>query len=435
MNATDASLLPSLAAGLLPMLFNGVLVAAELALLRVCFSHFEPELADKLRARAALRPMMEHAERTVRLARSGSLLCVILYALALLRAADILFDSIEPRLGDYWAGAAAVTFFIVGYALYALFGVLLPRAIGLRHPEGALRVGRLALGLFAPLDWLVLGPVHAIIRRLLKAVGVEEVPGLDSLGLDAKPADGGQDTNQPAPIAQRILSNALEMRSLVVSDVLLPRHQVQWMDLNDSPEANLKLARDTGHTRFPLCEGDLDRCLGLVHIKDIFRKVRNPRRLDLRRIKRDILRISPDMKVEEALQLLLGKRQHMALVVDEFRGAEGILTLERLLELLVGDIRDEFDVEEDNIRLMPNGEYSVSGLTPVYELERKLDVEFSNQALSSFGGLITAELGRIPASGELLSLDGLEIVVTEVDERRVISARVRKTEPHDEDEE
>jgi magnesium and cobalt transporter len=114
----------------------------------------------------------------------------------------------------------------------------------------------------------------------------------------------------------------------------------------------------------------------------------------------------------------------MALVVDEFRGAEGIVTLERLLELLVGDIRDEFDQEEDNIRRMPNGEYSVSGLAPAYEVERALEVEFADREVSTFGGQITAFLGRIPAQGERLKLDGLDVVVTEVDERRVIRARV-----------
>jgi Mg2+/Co2+ transporter CorC len=115
----------------------------------------------------------------------------------------------------------------------------------------------------------------------------------------------------------------------------------------------------------------------------------------------------------------------MALAVDEFRGAEGIITLERILELLVGDIRDEFDVEEDNIVELPDGEFSVSGLTRVYEVEQALDVEISNDDVSTFGGLITSELGRIPTQGEQLELEGLAVTVTEVDERRVIRTKVK----------
>ncbi|MBN1403479.1 MAG: HlyC/CorC family transporter [Opitutales bacterium] len=434
MNAADANLLPLFGAGILLMLLNGVLVAAELALLRVCLSHFEPELAERLREREALRSMIDHAESTVRLARSSSLLCVILYAFTLLRAAQVVYVRSEAAWGTYGALAAALCLFAFGYGLYAMCGIILPRALGLKHPAPALGAGRVALFFFAPLRLLVLKPIRALTTALLRMAGVKDLPGLESLGFEEQ-IEHSNEGSQPMPVmARKIFRNALDMRGLVVSDVLLPRHQVQWMDLNDSPEENMKLARQTGHTRFPLCDGDLDRCVGMVHIKDVFRKVKNQRRVDLPRIKREMLRISPDMSVEEALQLLLGKRQHMALVVDEFRGAEGIITLERLLELLVGDIRDEFDIEEDNIRKTPNGEYNVSGLTPVYELERELDVEFENQDVSSFGGLITAELGRIPEQGEHLVLDGLDVIVTEVDERRVIWARVRKTEEAPEEE-
>ncbi|MFA5256771.1 MAG: hemolysin family protein [Opitutales bacterium] len=425
MSTTDASVWPWIFGGLFLILLNALLVAAELAILRVCLSHFEPELAERLRERPALRRLIDHAEGTVRLARSASLICAISYALILLRAAGIVFGRTEAPLGTYAAAAAVAVVFMFAYGLFVFFGVLLPRAMGLRHPGRALGAGRVVLMFFAPLRVLVLQPMRALMDYLLRKVGVREIPGLESLGFEEQIEHPGEGSLPMPLMARRIFRNALEMRGLVVSDVLLPRHQVQWMDLNDSVEDNLRLARETGHTRFPLCEGDLDRCVGLVHIKDIFRKVRNQRRLDLRRIKRDILRVSPDQSVEDALHLLLGKRQHMALVVDEFRGAEGLITLERLLELLVGDIRDEFDVEEDNIKRMPNGEYSVSGLTPVYELERELDVEFANQDVSTFGGLITAELGRIPSQGEHLKLEGLDIVVTEVDERRVIRARTR----------
>jgi len=432
MNTADASFWPWIVGGLFLLLLNGFLVATELAILRVCLSHFEPELAERLREKPALRRLIDHAEGTARLARSSSLLCVIGFALVMLQVAQILFSRSQAIWGTYVALGLVLLLCFVAYGFFTFFGVLLPRIVGLRHPGGALMQGRMVLALFAPVR-ILLRPMRGLIFLLMRAVGVDEVPGLESLGFEEQIEHPGEGALPMPVMARKIFRNALEMRGLDVGDVILPRHQVQWMDLNDSVEKNLKLARGTGHTRFPLCDGDLDRCVGLVHIKDIFRKVKNQRRLDLRRIKRDILRVSPDMSVEDAMQLLLGKRQHMALVVDEFRGAEGIITMERLLELLVGDIRDEFDVEEDNIKRMPNGEFRVSGLTPVYELERELDVEFANQDVSTFGGLITAELGRIPAMGEHLQLDALDIVVTEVDERRVIMARVRTREETEEE--
>ncbi len=432
MNAADASLWSLAPVGVLFILSNALLVASELALLRACLAHFEPGLADRLREEPSTRRLLDDAEGTARLLRTASFLGAGCYALVLFRMGYVAYfraggEGLFPLL-------AAGLLLACGTGLFLFFGVLLPRVAGLRHPEGTLRLAARALYLYAPLDYLVVKPMRFLVSAFMRRVGVRDVPGLESLGFEEQieREDSGEDSLPP--MARRIFKNALEMRGLVVSDVLLPRHQVQWMDLNDSVEANLRLARETGHTRFPLCIGDLDRCVGLIHIKDVFRRGSGPRGLDLRKLKREILRISPETSVEEAMHTLLSRRQHMALVVDEFRGAEGIVTLERLLELLVGDIRDEFDQEEDNIRRMPNGEYSVAGLAPAYEVERALEMEFADREVSTFGGQITAFLGRIPAQGERLRLDGLDIVVTEVDERRVIRARVHRlpTDPEEE---
>jgi CBS domain containing-hemolysin-like protein len=428
MITADAILWPWIVSAAAFLLSNALLVAVELALLRVCLSHFEPELAERLNEHPGARDLIEHSERTARMLRTASFISVSCFALMLFRIAHIFYCRAELAWGFHSGIAAGLMTLLVGSGMFLFFGVHLPRVIGLRHTDGVLKSGSHILVIFKPLDVFVVRPMRAIMTRLLRLAGVAETPGIESLGFEAQIEHPGQGA-RPMPImARKIFRNALQMRGLTVGDVLLPRHQVQWMDLNDGVESNLKLARETGHTRFPLCAGDLDRCVGLIHIKDIFRKGVNPKTLDLRNIKREIMRISPDMSVEDAMHMFLAKRQHMALVVDEFRGAEGVVTLERLLELLVGDIRDEFDNEEDNIKRMPNGEYSVSGLTPVYELERELGMEFANKEVSTLGGQITAELGRIPESGAHLKLDGLEIVVTEVDERRVIRARVHPVE-------
>ncbi len=423
MNAPHTDLLPPLLGGLLLLLLNGLLVALELALVRVRFSHFQPELVEKIRQRAPLQRLINHADATVRLARFGIALCALGYAVLVFPLIAEAASWAHGQWGTAAALLAGALAFVLAASLYFVFGELVPRGLGLGYPHAALQTGRLALRVVGPMRALV-RPLSAFAASLLRGLGVDKGTGLESLDIEAQ-IELGSDNRPLSAIAQTIFRNALNMRELVVSDVLLPRHQVQWMDLNDPLETNLALARSTGHTRFPLCDGDLDRCVGLVHIKDIFRKGGDLRRLDLRRIKRDIIRVSPDEPVEEALQKLLASRNHMALAVDEFRGAEGIITLERILELLVGDIRDEFDVEEDNIVELPDGEFSVSGLTRVYEVEQALDVEISNDDVSTFGGLITSELGRIPTQGEQLELEGLAVTVTEVDERRVIRTKVK----------
>ena len=187
---------------------------------------------------------------------------------------------------------------------------------------------------------------------------------------------------------------------------------------------NLELAKQTGHTRFPLCEGSLDHCIGLIHIKDIFRFREDSQSIDLRRIKRPIIRVGQDENLSDILELLLRSKAHMALAVDEFGGTAGVITLENIIEEIVGDIQDEFDTEEANIKRLRDGEYLVSGLTPLHDLEKELDVELDTKEASTLGGLITSELGHIPAQRTRINMPPLHVVVTEVDEKRVIAARV-----------
>jgi magnesium and cobalt transporter len=129
--------------------------------------------------------------------------------------------------------------------------------------------------------------------------------------------------------------------------------------------------------------------------------------------------------LEEALQRMLRAKFHMALVSDQFGGVLGVITLEGILEELVGDIQDEFDSEEAPIvALRSPGVFRISGLTPLHELEEQFNLQIDNDEVSTFGGLITAELGCIPKRGERLSAYGLQIEITDVDDRRIISTLV-----------
>jgi CBS domain containing-hemolysin-like protein len=226
-------------------------------------------------------------------------------------------------------------------------------------------------------------------------------------------------------VVRKIVNRALQMQDLVVQDVLLPRSQVVICDLEEDFKANLKVMKEAGHTRFPLCHGSLDDCVGILHIKDMFRLSGPLAAVDLVKLKRSVATFDLETPLEAALERMLRAKFHMALAVDEFGGIVGVVTFESILEELVGEIQDEFDSEEDQIRaLRAPHTYRISGLTPIHDLEEALGVEIENDEVSTFGGLITGELGRIPARGDTLSLAGMRITIDEVDERRVIAVRV-----------
>ncbi len=408
---------PLAAGGLL--FLNAVLVAGEWSLIRLRASRFNHELPEQLRGNPVLEGLLESGGRTVKAARLGTFLCLLGYGALLFAPVSSGFS----RLGLPGAAAAAAGGAVL-LAVYLSAGVLAPWGVGLRHPVRTLLKTALVLRCFT----FAAGPLLSLseffsrgILRLLRAGREEAIP--DTLGFE------NQISGPASPVARKILRNAMRMRELGVADILLPRHQVQYFDIEDGNEENLGLAKESGHTRFPLCEGDLDKCLGLIHIKDLFRLSGDSKPLDLKAVKRDILKVHVDTPVEEALPLLLRHKAHMALAVDEFGGTAGVVTLERILEQLVGDIQDEFDAEEAFIRQVNTGEYIISGLTPLHEAGAAFGITFAGDGdVSTFGGLVTAELGRIPERRERLRLQGLDVVITEVDEKRVIAARVRVPE-------
>jgi CBS domain containing-hemolysin-like protein len=229
------------------------------------------------------------------------------------------------------------------------------------------------------------------------------------------------DTDSLSPLLISFIKNAIRIPQLDVSDILLPRNQIQFLDLNDTPLDNLDKAKKTGHTRFPLCQEGLDNCLGIIHIKDVFHFQGNLETLDLSKFQHQLLRFHENTPLEDALKKLMKYKIHMALVVDEFGGVVGMFTLEDILEELVGMIQDEFDADDAYILPLGKNTFKVSGLAPIHEIEEFFDVQIENDQVSTIGGLVTAEIGRIPKKGERFKILNWSIKILEVTSKRIVS--------------
>ena len=160
----------------------------------------------------------------------------------------------------------------------------------------------------------------------------------------------------------------LDLRDRVVRDIMTPRGEIVYLDLEDDFETNVKKAIESRHTRFPLCRENLDNTVGLIHIKELLPMMRDPQP-DLMRIRRDLIPVPEMMPLEKLLKFFLSKHAHLALVVDEFGGTVGMVTLENVLEELVGDIQDEFDIEKEEFRKINENEFTVDGALGLYELK------------------------------------------------------------------
>src|SRR5438067_2057215 len=237
--------------------------------------------------------------------------------------------------------------------------------------------------------------------------------------------DQSEESEEVSPLGRDLLVNALDLRRRVVRDIMTPRGQVVFLNIEDSFEDNVKKALTSRHTRFPLCRGHLDNTIGLIHIKELMPLMRDPNP-DLLRIRRELIPVPEMMSLEKLLSLFLNKHAHLAIVVDEFGGAVGMVTLENVLEELVGDIQDEFDTEKEECREINENEFSVDGALALYELRDLAGIELESADVSTIGGYVTHALGHWPQAGEQGRAENCLDTISQSDGRRVQQLHFRK---------
>ena len=328
-------------------------------------------------------------------------------------------------------GSLAVLAFALAFLWERLWANLMPRRISAgRHLDFHLKVGFplvvLVRFLCAPFRFVV----NLLEKSILSISPATEENSTDSTEVADHIRTLGMESSNMDPEVVEIVGNTLEMSHLNVQDAMVPRNQVQVLDDHDSLEKNMEIARTCGHTRLPLCIGDLDHCLGIIHVKYAFRLLSEGATIDLQSLAKAPAMLSKDATLPVALRKMMKWKVHMALVRDEFGGIDGVITLEDILEEVVGEIQDEFDADEHAVETLEEGKWRVPGLTPVHELpdELKLDENGNEDELTSFGGFVTRELGRIPEKGETVRLQHLKVTILEADDTRVLSAEATLAE-------
>lgn len=229
-----------------------------------------------------------------------------------------------------------------------------------------------------------------------------------------------------------LLSNVLKLRGKTAYDVMVPRADIMAMPQEFTLEQAVRLIQRDGHSRYPVYAGQLDDIVGMVHIKDVFASVGRDTPFDLKAILRKPLFVVPSIPVLDLLLQMRQARIHMALVVDEYGGIDGLVTIEDLVETIVGDIADEHD-EPGPPQMVerPDGSIELDARTPVEAFEEKLGSVLTEEEratdIDTVGGLVFTLAGRVPARGELVShSSGLEFRVLDADPRRIRRLRVRR---------
>lgn len=226
-----------------------------------------------------------------------------------------------------------------------------------------------------------------------------------------------------------MLEGALSVSDEQVADVMVPRAQMVWLSVNACLKDVLRIVTESGHSRFPVHGEDKDQVLGLLLAKDLLRHYANGHQeLDLRLMLRPMTLIPESKKLNVLLKEFRNNRTHMAVVVDEYGGVAGLITIEDVLEQIVGDIDDEHDAEDKpEVQITPqaDGAYAVQALTPVEDFNAHFRVSFDTESADTVGGLVTQAFGHLPEHGESVEIGGFLFEVAKADDRRVHLLRVR----------
>src|SRR6059058_1122915 len=422
---------------------NGVFVAAEFAIVKVR----PTQLAELAAAGSSRARMARRILKKLDTYLSATQLGVTLASLALGWIGELVFEKlIEPSVSMFGAYSVAVAHsisatlaFLAISWLHITFGELGPKYIAV----GKTLSTALWLSHFLRGFYLVTFPIIYALNRTSNAV-------LDVLGIRPQAGDVAHSQEELRLILassekagvlseenREIIEGVFQFSKRTARQIMVPRTDVALLSTRKSIEANLEIIRTTRHTRYPLCDGTLDSTIGLIHVKDLLlAQLRGPGR-PLTELKRDVLFVPENSTVERVLSQFIEQKTHMAVVLDEYGGASGIVSLENITEELFGQIQDEFDRERQEIEPLGNGRYRVRGDYLIEDLADRLKVDVGEPAEETIGGYVAARIGREVAPGDRTSLGDLSIEVVDAERFRVrwviVQTQMPKTEEAEEE--
>ena len=412
---------------------NGFFVAAEFALVRVRDSRIQQlEQEGSVRARV-VRDALRDLDAYLSVCQVG----ITMASLGLGWVGEpAVAHLIEPFLGA--AGitnerVVSIIAFVVGFAIityaHLVFGEQAPKYFSIQRAEATSlwisRPLRIFMVLFRPLVWVVNASTNFVLRPWgIKLGGEMEAHSEEELRIMISSATA---SGELEPEEREYLNNVFDFGDRVAREVMVPRPDIEALRV-DLPLPEMVDAAVFGrYTRYPVYEEDLDHVLGVVHVKDLLRAAReNPDDFDVRSIIRDCLVVPENKPIEQILREFQQRKLQMAIVIDEWGSVEGLITIEDVLEEIVGEIQDEFDEGEAAIEEIGDGVYAVDGRIPITEVNEYFELDLPHEDFDTIGGYVLGSLGRPPEPGDTVEADGITLHVKSVDGPRVSMLTLRR---------
>ncbi|MGB0420417.1 MAG: hemolysin family protein [Limisphaerales bacterium] len=408
---------------LLLVALNGFFVAAEFALVKIRESQIKPLIDEGNRKALMTRRVLEHLDASLSACQLG----ITLASLALGWVGEPVFAALlEPVMESMHIDSEGLKHslsFLFGFSvitfLHITAGEQAPKLLAIQKPlPTSLWIAK-PLWWFSKLSYPFIWGLNEASNKMLRWVGVEAVSEhelshseeeLRMLIADTHRQQGG------TLLEREIVFNAMELRQRLVREVMQPRPEIVFLSTDMTMEQCLEVMDRERYSRYPLClDANPDQAIGVVHFKDVH--VSRDRLLqagDLKQISRKIIHLSETARLEKALQLFLRHKLHLGMVVDEYGTTVGMITLEDVLEELVGEIQDEFDQEVPMIITHQGGSFDVMGQCPLHDLSEILGTEVQEEGINTVSGWLTQQLGSFPKVGDEVLRHGFRWQVVKI---------------------
>ena len=419
------------------VLLNGVFSASEIALVTIRRSRLQQLVEEGRPAAIRVQRLKSHPGRFLAVIQIGinflGFLASAFAAVSLVDDAAVFFRGFGP-LADAAEAVALVAVTILLTLFTIVFGELVPKQIGLAHSERvAMTTSRLIEGLgtiFGPLVTALTWITRRIARLFGADVPADETISSEELRLIIEQV-GEQGVLEAEE--EQMIHAVIELGEQRVHEVMVPRIAMVTLTAHATFEQAIDLVIEGGHSRIPVYEESIDEIIGIFYAKDLlpFFKSDAPERPSFRSVLRTPVFVPESLTVDALLHELQRRKVHIAIVLDEYGGTAGLVTIEDLLEEIVGEIQDEYDVEEPMIVSLSVDEARVDGRADVDDLAKLFDIEFDledEDEYDTVGGLIYHRVGGIPRPGDQVSVDGLTLTVESIDGRRVGKVLVVRTQ-------
>jgi CBS domain containing-hemolysin-like protein len=411
------------------VLANGFFVAAEFSLVSVRRTRVAELVAQGLPAAKWVQLAIENPDRVIAATQLGITLASLglgwigepalshlIYPLVALFPADI-----QPEVSH--SISAGISFALITF-LHVVVGELAPKSIALQNPERtSLAVARPTVWsewIFKPAVWALNGAGNALLRLagVQPASGHELAHSVEELKMLVTASAQGGVVEQDESV---MLHAIFDLGDLLVRQMMIPRTEMVGVEADTPLEEIITLVTQSTFTKFPVYEDNLDQILGIVHVKDLLRAMQSPdcQNCTARSLMRDPIYVPETIPVNVLLQQFRQERQHIAIVLDEYGGTAGLVTLEDLIEEIVGEVSDPFDRITPNIQILPDGTALIDGLTLIEEVNEHLRLDLQDPDYDTIAGFVLGQLGRIARAGDAVEANGVRLRVESMDGMRI----------------